>query len=83
MREEREVHNIALGRAVRQLRKEAGVTQKVLSERAGISVRVLRRIEAGGVDADWGTIRHIAYGMGVSLTEVFRLTEQLERRPSQ
>ncbi|MDX6635498.1 MAG: hypothetical protein QOF06_1701 [Solirubrobacterales bacterium] len=35
----------------------------------------LRQVEAGDVDADWGTLRHIAYGLETSLAEVFRLTE--------
>lgn len=67
---------VAPGRAIRQLRKEAKLTQRQLAQRAGVSVRELRRIEAGG--ADWGAIRHLACGMDVSLTDVFRLAEQLE-----
>jgi transcriptional regulator with XRE-family HTH domain len=67
--------NVALGRAIQQLRKEAGLSQEELAERAQMPVGELRQIEAGAVDADWGTLRHIAYGLETSLAEVFRLSE--------
>jgi transcriptional regulator with XRE-family HTH domain len=69
-------HNVALGRAIRQLRKEAGLTQQQLAELAQVPVPELRQIEHGGVEADWGTIRHLAKEMKVSLADVFRLAEK-------
>lgn len=71
-------HNVALGKAIRQLRKEAKLTQRDLAERAGISVKELRQIERGGVNADWGTVRHLAYAMETKLADVFRMTEDFE-----
>lgn len=71
-------HNVALGKAIRQLRRDAKLTQRDLAERAGVPVRRLRQIERGGVEADWGTVRHLAYAMGTTLAVVFRLTEELE-----
>ena len=68
--------NLALGRAIRQLRKEAALTQQELANRAEISKAHLRRIELGVVDADWATVRFLAYGMGVNLADVFRLMEK-------
>jgi DNA-binding XRE family transcriptional regulator len=41
-------------------------------------VKDLRQIENGRVNADWGTVRYLAYGMEVRLADVFRLTEELE-----
>jgi transcriptional regulator with XRE-family HTH domain len=73
----RDSHNVALGRAIRRLRKEAGLTQRQLAERAGIPVKDLRLIENGAVNADWGTVRHLAKGMKVPLADVFRLSEEL------
>lgn len=70
-------HNVALGRAIRRLRKKAKLTQRELAERAGVPVKELRLIENGVVNADWGTVRHLAYGMEVKLADVFRLTENL------
>jgi transcriptional regulator with XRE-family HTH domain len=73
----RDPHNVALGRAIRRLRKEAKLTQRQLAKRAGVPVKELRLIENGVVNADWGTVRHLAYGMQVKLAEVFRLSEEL------
>lgn len=71
-------HDVALGKAIRQLRKEAKLTQHELAEQTGVSVMELRQIERGRVNADWGTVRHLAYGMEAKLADVFRLTEELE-----
>jgi DNA-binding XRE family transcriptional regulator len=75
----RSSHNIALGRAIKRLRKEAGLTQRQLAERAELPVKDLRLIENGATDADWGTVRYLAFGMDAKLADVFRLTEELER----
>ena len=75
MGEPRESQNVALGRAIRKLRKEADLSQEELAERAQTPAGELRQIEAGVVEADWGTLRHIAYGLETSLAEVFRLSE--------
>lgn len=75
MGESREPQNVALGRAIRQLRKEAGLTQEELAERAEMPIAELSRIEAGAIEARWGTLRRIAAGLGTSLADVFRLSE--------
>ncbi|HEX3040527.1 MAG TPA: helix-turn-helix transcriptional regulator [Solirubrobacterales bacterium] len=75
MGEPREPQNVALGRAIRQLRKEARLTQEELAERAQVPVERLRQIEAGAVDARWGTLRHVAYALETDLASVFRLAE--------
>jgi transcriptional regulator with XRE-family HTH domain len=77
MEKTRDAHNIALGTAIRRLRKEAKLTQQQLAERAGVPVERLRQIETGDIDAEWGTLRHLAYALGVELPDVFRLTEEI------
>ncbi len=77
MEKTRNAHNLALGSAVRQLRKDARLTQQELADKAEVPVEKLRQIESGGVDADWGTLRHLAYALDTALPEVFRLTEEL------
>lgn len=79
MEDTRDQHNVALGRAIRKLRKEVGLTQQQLSDAAQVAVGDLRLIDHGGVDADWGTVRHLANAMEVSLVKIFTLTELLER----
>lgn len=76
MGEPREAENVALGRVLRQLRKEAGLSQDALAERTEVPVFKLQRIEAGAVDADWGTLRRLAGGLETSLAEVFRRVEE-------
>lgn len=78
MSRNQESHNVALGKAIRQLRKEAKLTQRNLAQQTGISVKELRQIERGRVNADWGTVRHLAYAMEAKLADVFRLTGHLE-----
>lgn len=78
MEDAQDRHNKALGRAIRQLRKKAGLTQKQLADVAHVPVPELRQIERGGTEADWGTVRHLAKGMKVPLADVFRLSEELE-----
>jgi transcriptional regulator with XRE-family HTH domain len=73
--ESREPQNVALGRAIRQLRKEADLAQEELAERAEMPIGELSQIEAGTIEARWGTLRHIAAGLGTTLADVFRLTE--------
>jgi len=74
----RDPHNVALAQAIQNLRKEASLTQQQLADRAEIPLVALQQIEAADIDADWGTLRHIASGLGTSLSELFRLVEQLE-----
>jgi transcriptional regulator with XRE-family HTH domain len=73
--ESRESQNVVLGRAIQKLRTEAGLSEEELAERAETSVAELRQIEAGEIEADWGTLRHIASGLGTSLGDVFRLAD--------
>jgi transcriptional regulator with XRE-family HTH domain len=68
-------HNVALGRAIRKLRGEAGLSQQELASRAHLPVDELGLIEAGGIEADWGTLRHIAYGLEVGLPDLLREAE--------
>ncbi|HVD41600.1 MAG TPA: helix-turn-helix transcriptional regulator [Solirubrobacterales bacterium] len=73
--ETRDVHNIALGNAIRQLRREARLAQQELADRADVPVEKLRSVEVGSIDADWGTLRHLAYALEVELPDVFRMIE--------
>lgn len=68
-------HNVALGLAIRRSRDEAGLTQEALATRSGMPVAELGLIEDGAVEADWGTLRHIAYGLDVDLPDLLRQAE--------
>lgn len=71
----RDPHNVALAQAIQKLRTDAGLTQQQLADRAEIPLVALQQIEAANIDADWGTLRHVAEGLGTSLSDLFRLPE--------
>ena len=75
MGESQEAKNVALGRAIRKLREQAGLSEEEFARRTETPVAELRRVEAGEVEADWGTLRHLAYGLETELADVFRLAE--------
>jgi transcriptional regulator with XRE-family HTH domain len=68
-------HNVALGRAIRRSRDEAGLTQEELAAQAQMPIAELSLIEDGGIEADWGTLRHIAYGLDMDLPDLLRRAE--------
>ncbi|MEM2739539.1 MAG: CBS domain-containing protein [Candidatus Bathyarchaeia archaeon] len=50
---------IPTGEAIRRLRKRAGLTQKELAERAGVSQSLISRIERGSVDPKLSTLQAV------------------------
>lgn len=72
----------ALGRAVRELRLESGLTQRELADAADTNVTWLSHIEAGRTNPAWGTVSRLAAGLGVPVSELARRAEQLGRDPS-
>lgn len=50
---------IPTGESIRRLRKRAGLTQKDLAERAGVSQSLISRIEKGSVDPKLSTLQSI------------------------
>ena len=56
-----------LGRILHALRKQAGLTQQQLAERAGISRPNYREIENGGAAARATTLINIARALGMEL----------------
>ncbi|MEE1782231.1 helix-turn-helix domain-containing protein [Streptomyces sp. SP17BM10] len=63
-----------LGALLRRLRKEAGLTQEQLAEKAEVSVRTIRRLERGGsTDHRLGTVLLIADALDASPEDRQRL----------
>lgn len=69
----------ALGKAIRQLREKRGATQEALSYEAGITTGTLSLIERGQSNPAWGTVKGIAAALGVSMGNLGKLADQLER----
>lgn len=63
------------GRIIRQLRQKRGMSQEVLSGLAVISRSHLAEIESGKDKANVETLWRIASGLGIRLSDLFRLVE--------
>jgi transcriptional regulator with XRE-family HTH domain len=68
----------ALGKAIRQLREERGMTQETLAQEAGVTVGHMSMIERGHSNPTWATVKGIAKAIGVSMSELARLADALE-----
>lgn len=62
---------VRLGRRVRELRTQAGLTQEALAERAGITWHYISSIERGLKAATVETLAKIATALDLSLSELF------------
>jgi transcriptional regulator with XRE-family HTH domain len=69
----------ALGAAIRKLRTEGETTQETLAHAAGITVAHLSKIERGQTNPTWGTVKGIAAGLGISMVDVAKAAERLEK----
>jgi transcriptional regulator with XRE-family HTH domain len=66
---------------IRELRRERGLTQEELCERAGISVDAISRIESGNRTPSLVTIERIADALGVSPAALFEGAPPAPARP--
>ena len=69
----------ALGEAVRQLREKRGFTQERLAQDAGVTTGTVSLVERGRSNPSWGTIKRIAAALGVSMGELGKLADKLDR----
>ena len=71
--------NFAVGKAIRDLRKEKGISQDVLSGFAGIVRTHLTMIENGTKQANFETLWKIALALDIRPSElVARIEEEIE-----
>jgi XRE family transcriptional regulator, regulator of sulfur utilization len=69
----------ALAKAIRQLREKIGLSQEDLAHEAGITTSTLSTIERGQSNPTWGTVKGIAKGLSVPLSELAKLEAKLDR----
>jgi transcriptional regulator with XRE-family HTH domain len=67
-----------LGRAIRQLRTERGLSQEELGLRAEIHPTWISHLESGRNNPAWGSVRRIAAALDVKLADLAALAEKLE-----
>jgi transcriptional regulator with XRE-family HTH domain len=70
---------IALGRAINTIRKEKGLRQEDLAERAGLHESYISVLESGRRNPTWSAVRRISDGLEVPLSELARRAEEFER----
>jgi len=76
---------VALGRAIRLRREEAGLTQEALADAANLDATSIRGLERGIANPTWDVADRIARALGLPLHELARQAAELEtsdRRPT-
>lgn len=67
---------IGLGKVIARLRREEGMTQALLAQRAELSASSLRAVERGEAEAQYGTVRRIAQGLDVELGDLLHAARE-------
>ena len=70
---------VALGQAIRQTRLARGLSQEQVANGADLHPTWISHIE-GGSNPAWGTVKRIAYALGVEVSELAKLAETIEGR---
>jgi transcriptional regulator with XRE-family HTH domain len=68
----------ALGKAIKQAREASGLSQEELGLQAEIHPTWISHIESGRNNPAWGSVRRIAAALGLKLSELAVLAEELE-----
>lgn len=69
---------VALGNAVRSIRRREGLSQEELASRAGIHLTWVSHIESGRRNPGWSTVARVASALGVTMVELAAAAERLE-----
>ena len=69
---------LLLGKTVKALRAEAGITQKELATRSGIDVSYISHIERGVANLTWVALGRLSGGLGMPRSALVRRVEDEE-----
>lgn len=72
----------ALGQAIEELRRDAGLTQEGLAERVGTEFNRIGELERGAIDSRFSTLLRVARGLDVELEEIGARFERILRERS-
>lgn len=64
---------MSLGKAVLNIRRQRNMTQRDVSDRAGLATSYLSRIENGHIQPTMGTLSRVAEALGVPMASLFRI----------
>jgi transcriptional regulator with XRE-family HTH domain len=73
----RSLEHVALGLAIRELRRGAGISQEILAERARLHRTYVGGIERGERNVSFGNLLRLADALGVRPSELFARYESL------
>ena len=68
--------NYILGRRIRELRSQQGMSQEVLANGLGTTRQRIARIEDGEIDISYSLIKQIADYFCISVDEITKVTEE-------
>jgi transcriptional regulator with XRE-family HTH domain len=69
----------ALGKAIRQVREQRGLTQEAVAHEAGVTASTFGLIERGQSNPTWATVEDIAVALDVTVVEIAKLAAKLQR----
>jgi transcriptional regulator with XRE-family HTH domain len=69
----------ALGRGLRELRKQAGLTQKELGLKASANDTYISQVESGQRDIRWSTITRLLMALEVTVADLATAVERQEQ----
>lgn len=64
--------SVVLGNRLRHLRKEKGLTQEEIAEKADMNAKYYAQVERGQRNATIGSLQKISVALEVSLEDIFR-----------
>jgi transcriptional regulator with XRE-family HTH domain len=70
----------ALGRVVRQLRKERDLTQAEVARTMDVDPSVISHLELGHSNPAWGSVKRLAAALDVTIADLAAQAEAIERR---
>lgn len=69
-----------VGDRIRHIRKEKGLSQEQLAERAGLHNNYVGQVERGEKNLTIETLEKIVSGLDISLEEMFRFLDPMEQQ---
>lgn len=75
----RSPEHAALGQAVEELRREAGLTQEQLADRIDSEFPPVGKLERGVSNPTFSSLVRVAAGLGVDLTELIKRYDKILR----
>jgi len=67
---------MSISKAVLRIRREMGMTQGEVGERAGLAASYVSRIENGHIQPTMTTLSRLAAALGVPASDIFRVSEE-------